>query len=55
MIKLRIDVDYAYPSRIKSFIYTALNLKGGRDYLKNSKTLARMINESPEEVKAYWF
>ena len=55
LIKLRIDVDYAYPSRIKSFIYTALNLKGGRDYLKNSKTLARMINESPEEVKAYWF
>jgi hypothetical protein len=55
LIKLRIDVDYAYPSRIKSFFYTALNIKVGKDYLKNSKTLARMINESPEEVKAYWF
>lgn len=55
LIKLRIDVDYAYPSRIKSFIHTALNVKVGKDYLKNSKTLARMINESTKEVKAYWF
>jgi hypothetical protein len=55
LIKLRIDVDYAYPSRIKSFIHTALNVKVGKDYLKNSKILARMINESTEEVKAYWF
>jgi hypothetical protein len=55
LIKLRIDVDYPYPSRIRSFIYTALGIKVGRDYLKNSKILARMINESPKEVKAYWF
>lgn len=55
LIKLRIDVDYPYPSRIRSFIYTALNIKVGNDYLKNSKILARMINESPREVKAYWF
>jgi len=55
LIKLRIDVDYPYPSRLRSFLYTALNVKVGRDYLKNSKILARMINESPEEVKAYWF
>ena len=55
MIKFRIDVDYPYPSRVKSFIHTALNKKAGRDYLKNSKIIARMINESTEEVKAYWF
>lgn len=36
-------------------MYTALNLKVGRDYLKNSKVAARMINESAREVKAYWF
>jgi hypothetical protein len=55
MIKLRIDVDYPYTSRIKSFLYTVLNCKTGKDYLKNSKIIARMINESSEEVKAYWF
>ncbi|MBX5328096.1 GNAT family N-acetyltransferase [Candidatus Bathyarchaeota archaeon A05DMB-5] len=55
MIELRIDVDYPYPSRARSFIYTALNIKVGKDYLKNSKILARMINESPRKVKAYWF
>ena len=55
MIKLRIDVDYPYPSRLRSFIYTALNTHARKDYLKNSKILARMINESPKEVKAYWF
>ncbi len=55
MIKLRIDVDYPYPSRLRSFVYTALNTHARKDYLKNSKILARMINESPKEVKAYWF
>lgn len=55
MIKLRIDVDYPYPSRLRSFIYTAFNTHVRQDYLKNSKILARMINESPQEVKAYWF
>lgn len=55
MIKLRIDVDYPYPSRIRSFFYTALGLKMGSDYLKNSKIIARMINESAKEVEAYWF
>ncbi len=55
MIKFRIDVDYAYPSRLKSFLYTALNIKTGKDYLKNAKIIARMINESPIEAKAYWF
>ena len=55
MIKFRIDVDYPYPSRIRSMIYTALNMRISKDYLKNSKTIARMINDSPIEVKAYWF
>jgi len=27
LIKLRIDVDYPYPLRIKSFIYTAFSIK----------------------------
>ena len=55
MIKLRLDVDYAYPSRKQSFLFTALNLKGGKNYLKNSKIIAKMINESPQQVVAYWF
>lgn len=55
LIKLRVDVDYPYPSRLRSFICTALGIKAGGDYLKNSKILARMINESPRQVKAYWF
>ncbi len=54
-VKLRMDVDYAYPSRLKSFFYTFLRLKTGKDYLKNSKIMAQMINESPRNVKAYWF
>ncbi len=55
MIKLRLDVDYPFPSRLKSFLYTALNQKGGKDYLKNSKIIARMINKSEKEILAYWF
>jgi hypothetical protein len=55
MIKLTIDVDYPYPSRNKSFLYTIIKLKLGKDYLKNSKIIARMINESAREIKAYWF
>ena len=57
MIKLRFDVDYPYPSRAKSFLYLALRIKHrkSRDYLKNSRIIAKMINESPKQVKAYWF
>ncbi len=57
MIKLRIDVDYPYPSRAKSFLCVALGIKSknGKDYLKNAHVIARMINESSKEVKAYWF
>ena len=55
MIKLRIDVDYPYPSRAKSFLYTVLNSKTGKNYLKNSKIIAKMINESTREVEVCWF
>ena len=57
MIKLRIDVDYPYPSRAKSFLNVALRIKNrkSKDYLKNALIIARMINESPREVRAYWF
>lgn len=55
MLILRIDVDYPYPSRLRSFIYTFLGLRFGRGYLRNSKIIAGMINESPRYVKAYWF
>lgn len=55
MIKLYIDVDYAYPSRVQSFLATVLKRKIGKDYLKNSRIIAKMINETRREVKAYWF
>ena len=55
MLELRIDVDYAYPSRAKSFLYMVLSRKTKNGYLKNSRILAKMINESKLEVKAYWF
>jgi hypothetical protein len=57
MIKLRIDVDYPYPSRAKSFLYVALRIKNrkNKEYLKNAFVIARMINESPREVRGYWF
>jgi hypothetical protein len=57
MIKLRIDVDYPYPSRTKSFLYIALGIKKrkSRNYLRNARIIARMINESQKQVMAYWF
>ena len=50
MIKLRLDVDYPYPSRAKSFLYIALRIKKrkGKDYLKNAQVIAKMVNESPK-------
>lgn len=54
-MKIRLDVDYPYPSRIKSFLYTGLSIKTKKEYLKNSKIIARMINESHKKVRAYWF
>jgi hypothetical protein len=55
LIRIRIDVDYPYTSRIRSFMYTALGIRTSREYLRNPKIVARMINESTREVKAYWF
>lgn len=55
MIRIRIDVDYPYTSRIRSFVYTAFGIRTSKEYLKNSKIIAKMINESRREVKAYWF
>ncbi|MCW4044474.1 MAG: GNAT family N-acetyltransferase [Candidatus Bathyarchaeota archaeon] len=55
LIRIRIDVDYPYPSRMRSFICTAFSIKMGGDYLKNAKIIAKMINEAQREVKAYWF
>jgi len=55
LIELRIDVDYPYPSRAVSFFYTALNVKTSKNYLKNAKVLAKIINKSAKNVKAYWF
>ena len=55
LVRLRIDVDYPYPSRTKSLLCTALGVKTSKDYLKNSKILSRMINESKVYAKAIWF
>jgi hypothetical protein len=55
LIRIRIDVDYPYASRIGSFFYTALGIETGKEYLKNSKLIAKMINKSVRDVKAYWF
>jgi hypothetical protein len=58
IIKLRIDVDYPFPSaRIKSFFYIALNIKANKSkgYLDNTFVIAKMVNKSPKQVLAYWF
>lgn len=55
MIRIRIDVDYPYPSRLRSFLYTTLGVRNNEQYLRNSKIIARMINNSPKDIKAYWF
>lgn len=55
LIRIRIDVDYPYTSRVRSFMYTVLGIRTSKEYLKNSKIVAKMINESREDVKAYWF
>ncbi len=57
MIKLRIDVDYPYSSRAKSFLYIALRIKStkNKDYLRNACIIAKMVNDSSNPVMAYWF
>lgn len=52
---LAIDVDYPYASRFRSFLSVFLGVKFGSDYLLNEKTIAKMINDSPKKVHAYWF
>ena len=57
MIKLRIDVDYPFSNRAKSFFYVALRIRNikNKDYLKNARIIARMINDSQKNIIAYWF
>ena len=56
MITLRIDVDYAYPSRLKSIVKMVFKIKKqDKDYLKNCMIIAKLINQSKKEIKAYWF
>jgi hypothetical protein len=57
MIKLRVDVDYPYSSRVKSLLWVALRIKNrkGKNYLKNARVIAKIINNSSREVKGYWF
>lgn len=54
MIKLRIDVDYAYASRVKSFVSTLGLPVSKRGYLVNCKVLADLVNRA-HNVEAYWF
>ena len=51
-------MDYPYPSRNKSFLYLFFGIKRRfrrKDYLKNAKIIAKMINDSTKTIKAYWF
>ncbi|MCW3996780.1 MAG: hypothetical protein NWE98_11620 [Candidatus Bathyarchaeota archaeon] len=56
-IRIRLDVDYPFESRVKSILAVALRRKSkkSKNYLRNARIIARMINESPKQVKAYWF
>jgi hypothetical protein len=57
MMKIRVDVDYPYPSRLRSFLYVGLRIKSKKrkDYLLNARILAHMLNESKMHVLVYWF
>ena len=52
---IRIDVDYPYVNRLKSFLAVFLRVKLGKGYLANAKEIAKMVNGSKKEVKCYWF
>ena len=57
-IKLRVDVDYPYPSsRTKSFLYIALGIKTrkAKDFLRNARIIAQLVNASTKKVMVYWF
>ncbi|MCW4024543.1 MAG: hypothetical protein NWF01_05860 [Candidatus Bathyarchaeota archaeon] len=55
LVLLRLDVDYPYPSRNKSLILAFLGITVKSGYVKNAKIIAKMINESDQNIKAYWF
>jgi hypothetical protein len=55
MLIFRVDVDYAFPSRLKSFVYTLFRWRSDKDYLLFAKVLARLFNRSKQDVKVYWF
>jgi hypothetical protein len=55
MIRLRVDVDYAYASRLKSVCYLLTGKPVCSDYLGNAKVIAELVNASPKEVVTYWF
>lgn len=55
LLTLRIDVDYAYPSRLKSFYYTWKKKTVSERYLSYSKLLANLFNASDKEMRVYWF
>ena len=55
MITFRVDVDYAYASRLKSVCRMSLGFPKSQDYLENACVIAEKINVSSVDVKAYWF
>jgi hypothetical protein len=55
LVILRLDVDYPYPSRNKSLLLAFLGITVKSGYVKNAKIIAKMINESDRNIKAYWF
>jgi|WetSurMetagenome_2_1015567.scaffolds.fasta_scaffold20175_4 hypothetical protein len=55
MLIFRVDVDYVFPSRLKSFVYTFFRWRSERDYLLFAKVLAKIFNRSKLDVKVYWF
>ena len=56
MICLRVDVDYAYSNRWKSFVCVGLGIKKPLSgYLENCHVIADLVNKSKKDVRAYWF
>jgi len=56
MKTLKIEVDYPYPSRVKSAVFLAVRrVPHSWDYLVLCKILAQLINESANHVEAWWF
>jgi hypothetical protein len=49
------DVDYPYPSRPLSFLSVLTGLHPKYNYLRNAKIIAKIINQSQKQIKAYWF